>query len=40
MTVEQLVDEILGWIRADIEEGSCDPEEWIEDLKEYLEGVK
>jgi len=39
MTVKQLVDEILGWIRADIEEGSCDPEEWIEDLEKVIEEI-
>ncbi len=40
MTTKELAEEIVGWIKQDIEEGECDPSEWIEDLKQYLKGVK
>ncbi len=40
MDAKELAAEIVGWIDEDIENGECDLEEWITDLKEYLEGVK
>lgn len=38
MSAKELAAEIVEWISDDIETGNCDPEEWIADLKKYLEG--
>ena len=40
MTARELAIKIVVWIQEDIDEGECDPSEWIEDLNEYLKGVE
>ena len=40
MTAKELAMKIAVWIQEDINEGECDPSEWIEDLEEYLKGVE
>jgi len=40
MTAKELAMKIAVWIQDDIDEGECDPSEWIEDLNEYLKGVE
>ena len=40
MSAKELAMKIAVWIQEDINEGECDPSEWIEDLDEYLKGVE